>query len=125
MFDESGSTLLNGIKLNFEKGFGYDQDPTLKSNAFCIDDNRIIYVLSKQIVLYDLLAETQKVIDSIDFEEKITALLYFKNILLEDNIIYGLQNSSKSFPTVVIHNFSKNFVNKLMLANLEKEEKIL
>lgn len=56
MFDESGTTLLNGIKLNFEKGFGYDQDPYLKNNAYCIDDNRIIYVLSKQIVLYDLLA---------------------------------------------------------------------
>lgn len=125
MFDESGTTLLNGIKLNFEKGFGYNQDPCLKSNAYCIDDNRIIYVLSKQIVMYDLLAETQKVIDCFDFEENITAMLYFKNILLEDNIIFGIHCSNKSFPSVVIHNFSKNFTNKLMLANLEKDEKIL
>ncbi len=56
MFDESGSTLLNGVKLSFEKGFGFHQNPDLKNGGYCIDDNRIIYLLSSQIVLYDMLA---------------------------------------------------------------------
>lgn len=68
MFDESGATLLNGIKIGFEKGFGFNQNPLLKNNAYCIDDNRIIYILASQIVLYDMLAETQKVIDIFDYE---------------------------------------------------------
>lgn len=120
MFDETGTTLLNGIKLSFEKGFGYNQNPDLKNNAHCIDDNRIIYILSSQIVLYDMLAETQKVIDNFDSDEEIGSMLYFKNIMLEDNIIYAFHNSNKSFPSLVVLNFSKNFTQKIMLANLEK-----
>ncbi len=53
------------------------------------------------------------------------ALIYFNNIMLEDNIIYALHNSNKSFPSLVIHNFSKSFNQKFMLANLEKEERIV
>jgi hypothetical protein len=56
MFDEAGTTLLNGVKINFERGFGFNQNPYIKSNAHCIDDNRIIYILASQIVLYDMLA---------------------------------------------------------------------
>jgi hypothetical protein len=56
MFDESGTTLLNGVKLSFEKGFGFHQNPDLRNTAYCIDDNRIIYLLSSQIALYDMLA---------------------------------------------------------------------
>lgn len=55
MFDESGTTLLNGVRLSFEKGFGYNQNPALKNNAHCIDDSRIIYILASQIVIYDML----------------------------------------------------------------------
>ena len=125
MFDESGTNLLNGIKVNFERGFGFRQNPNMKSSAYCIDDNRIIYVLSSQIVLYDMLAETQKVIDSFDSEEEVGALIYFKNIMLEDNVVYALHNSNKSFPNLVLHNFTKNYTQNIMLANLEKEECII
>ena len=118
MFDETGTTLLNGIKLSFEKGFGYNQNPNIKNNAHCIDDNRIIYILSSQIVLYDMLAETQKVIDSFDWDEEVGAMLYFKNVMLEDNILYALHNNNKSFPSLVLLNFSKNSTQKIMLANL-------
>jgi len=65
-----------------------------------------------------MLAETQKVIDSFDADEDIGAMLYFKNILLEDNIVYAIHSSNKSFPCLVMMNFSKNFVQKIMLANL-------
>jgi hypothetical protein len=68
MFDEAGTTLLNGVKLSFEKGFGFNQNADLKSSGYCIDDNRIVYLLSSQIVLYDMLAETQKVIDNFDYD---------------------------------------------------------
>jgi hypothetical protein len=118
MFDESGTTLLNGVKLSFEKGFGYLQNPEIKNNAHCIDDNRIIYILASQIVLYDMLAETQRVIDSFDSDEEIGAMMYFKNILMEDNIIYAIHSNNKSFPSLVMLNFSKNFHQKIMLANL-------
>ena len=118
MFDETGATLLNGVKLSFEKGFGFNQNPDIKNTAHCIDDNRIIYLLSSQIVLYDMLAETQKVIASFQSDEEVGSMLYFKNIMLEDNIIYGLHNSNKSFPSLTVMNFSKNFSQKIMLANL-------
>jgi len=53
MFDDRGN-LQNGVKLSFEKGFGFNQDPSVNS-AQCIDDNKIIYILGKQMVLYDML----------------------------------------------------------------------
>lgn len=34
------------------------------NSAHCIDDNKIIYILGKQFLLYDMLSENQKVIDS-------------------------------------------------------------
>ncbi len=64
MFDERGN-ILNGIRLAFEKGFGFIQDADINNSAHCIDDNKIIYILAKQIVLYDILTENQRVIDSI------------------------------------------------------------
>lgn len=124
MFDESGTTLLNGVRLNFEKGFGFNQSPNIKNTAYCIDDNRIIYLLASQIVIYDMLAETQRVIDTFDFDEEVGAMLYFKNIMLEDNIMYALHGLNRSFPSLTIMNFSKNYPTKIVLANLEKEEKI-
>jgi hypothetical protein len=124
MFDESGTTLLNGVRLSFEKGFGFNQSPHIKNTAYCVDDNRIIYLLASQIVIYDMLAETQRVIDTFDFDEEVGAMLYFKNIMLEDNILYALHGLNRSFPSLTIMNFSKNYPVKIVLANLEKEEKI-
>jgi hypothetical protein len=34
-------------------------------SAHSIDDNKILYIVGKQLVLYDMLTENQKVIDSI------------------------------------------------------------
>lgn len=53
MFDDRGN-LQNGVKLSFEKGFGFNQNINVTS-AQSIDDNKIIYILGKQIVLYDML----------------------------------------------------------------------
>jgi hypothetical protein len=71
-----------------------------------------------------MLAETQRVIDTFDFDEEVGAMLYFKNIMLEDNILYALHGLNRSFPSLTIMNFSKNYPVKIVLANLEKEEKI-
>ena len=65
-----------------------------------------------------MLAETQRVIDNFDFDEEVGAISYFKNIMLEDNIIYALHNCNKSFPSLTIMNFSKNYPQKIMLASL-------
>ena len=65
-----------------------------------------------------MLAETQKIIASFDYQEEIGAMNYFKNIMLEDNIVYSVHSSSKSFPSLIMHNFTKNLSNKFMLANL-------
>jgi len=61
MFDDHGN-LHNGIKLTFEKGFGFNQSLNVNS-AQSIDDNKIVYILGKQIVLYDMLTENQRLID--------------------------------------------------------------
>jgi len=53
MFDERGN-LQNGVKLAFEKGFGFNQHPSLAC-AQSIDDNKVLYTLGKQILLYDML----------------------------------------------------------------------
>ena len=53
MFDERGN-LQNGVRISFEKGFGFNQNVNLTS-AQSIDDNKIVYILGKQIVLYDML----------------------------------------------------------------------
>lgn len=55
MFDETGAVLLNGVKLTFERGFGFSQDPEIISPAHCIDDNKVVYLLGKQIIQYDML----------------------------------------------------------------------
>ena len=55
--------------MSFEKGFGFNQNRDIKNTAHCIDDNRIVYLLSSQIVIYDMLAETQKVLSSFDSDE--------------------------------------------------------
>jgi hypothetical protein len=62
MFDDRGN-LQNGVRLTFEKGFGFNQNAEIAS-AHCIDDNKIIYILGKQIVLYDMLSENQRLMDS-------------------------------------------------------------
>lgn len=60
MFDERGN-LINGVKLVFEKGFGFNQG---LGCAVSIDDNKVVYTVGKQIVLYDMLTEVQRVIDN-------------------------------------------------------------
>ena len=69
MFDETGNILLNGVKLTFERGFGFNQNPSIQSPAHCIDDNKVVYLLGKQIIQYDMLTQNQKVVDQIDQEE--------------------------------------------------------
>lgn len=65
-----------------------------------------------------MLAQTQKVIDCFDSDEEVGAMMYFKNIMLEDHMVYALHNCNKSFPSLTIMNFSKNFSQKIPLANL-------
>ena len=77
-------------------------------------------MLSSQIAIYDMLAQSQKLIDSFDSDEEVGALAYFKNIMLEDNIVYSLHSPNKSFPTLTIMNFSKNFSQKIVVDNLYK-----
>jgi hypothetical protein len=72
-----------------------------------------------------MLAETQKVIDEFEYDDEVSAMLYYKNILLEDNIIYAVRNNNKSFPSLVMLNFSKNLKQEILLANLEREENIV
>jgi hypothetical protein len=45
-------------------------------------------------------------------------MMYFKNIMLEDNMVYALHNCNKSFPSLTLMNVSKNFPHKIPLANL-------
>lgn len=118
MFDERGN-LQNGVRLFFEKGFGFNQSPSL-SCAQSIDDNKIIYTLGKQIVLYDMLTEVQKVVDSFGMDEEVTCFKYFKNMMLDDNILYALAAPSKTYPTLVLKNFSKGNLNRYILSHLEK-----
>ena len=120
MFDDRGN-LQNGVRLAFEKGFGFHQGPT-PACAQSIDDNKIIYLLGKQIVLYDMLTEVQKVIDNFGQDEEVTCFKYYKNIMLDDNIMYALASPSKTYPVLVLNNFSKGNVNKIPLTHLEKEE---
>lgn len=125
MFDETGTQLLNGVKLSFQRAFGFIQNPTLKSPAHSIDDNKIIYLVGKQIIQYDMLTESQKVVDSIDQDEQITAFIYFKNLMLDDNILYSTYAMSKTYPSIVSKNYSNGLTQKYVMTHLEKEEKII
>jgi hypothetical protein len=118
MFDERGN-LLNGVRLSFEKGFGFNQSTDLCS-AQCIDDNKIIYILGKQILLYDMLTENQRLIDVFGQDEEATSFKYFKNMMLDDNILYALAAPSRTYPSIVLKNISKGSTIKFVLAHLEK-----
>ena len=52
-------------------------------------------------------------------------MIYFKNIMLEDNVVYAIHNPNKSFPSLIIHNFTKKLNQVFMLATLQKDEKII
>ncbi len=84
-----------------------------------------MYLLGKQIIQYDMLTENQKVIDQIDQEEEITCFLYFKNLMLDDNILYSVHAMNKIYPSVVGKNYSKNMTQRYVLAHLEKEERVV
>ena len=116
MFDERGN-LQNGVRLSFEKGFGFNQNIDV-SSAQSIDDNKLIYILGKQVVLYDMLTENQKVIDSIGQEEDITCFKYYKNLMLDDNILYAIFSANKIYPTLMIKNFSKGHHQKFVMSHL-------
>lgn len=75
--------------------------------------------------MYDLLTENQKIIDSIGQEEDITCFKYYKNLMLDDNILYALYSANKIYPTLIIKNFSKGHQQKFVMSHLEKEEKIV
>lgn len=45
-------------------------------------------------------------------------MIYFKNIMLEDNVVYAIHNPNKSFPSLIIHNFTKKLNQVFMLATL-------
>ena len=105
------------MNLSFEKGFGFNQTPDL-SCAQAIDDNKVIYTLGKQIVLYDMLTEVQKVVDSYGQDEDITSFKYFKNIILDDNILYALGSPSKTYPVLILKNISKGNCNKYICSHL-------
>lgn len=123
MFDQRGN-LQNGVRLSFQKGFGFNQNSEV-SSAQSIDDNKIIYILGKQIVLYDMLSENQKVIDSIGQEQEITCFKYYKNLMLDDNILYAIYSANKIYPTLMIKNFSKGNTQKYVMSHLQKEQKIV
>ena len=67
-----------------------------------------------------MLTDSQKVIEQIKKEEEITALVYFKNLMLDDNILYGVHGMNKSYPSIVGKNYSQNHSQKYVLAHLEK-----
>ena len=123
MFDDRGN-LQNGVRLSFEKGFGFNQGPAL-SCAQSIDDNKIIYTLGKQIVLYDMLTEVQRVIDNFGADEEVTSFKYFKNMMLDDNILYALAAPSKTYPIIVLKNFSKGSHSRYVMTHLEKDEMVI
>lgn len=78
-------------------------------------------MLGKQVVLYDMLTENQRVIDAIGQEEEITCFKYYKNLMLDDNILYALYSANKIYPTLIVHNFSKGLPpQRLVLSHLEK-----
>ena len=112
------------MRLAFEKGFGFNQHPALAC-AQSIDDNKVIYTLGKQILLYDMLTEVQKVIDNFGQDEEVSCFKYFKNIMLDDNILYALAAPSKTYPILVLKNFSKGNNNRYVLSHLEKDETVI
>mgnify|MGYP003402396862 CR=1 FL=1 len=60
MFDDKHQKILNGVTLSISKAVGFCQN-SLKSNAYSLDESKVVYVCGKNIVVYDLLTETQRV----------------------------------------------------------------
>lgn len=60
MFDDKHQKLLNGVNLGVAKALGFNQRH-LRTNAYSLDESKLTYVCGKNIVVYDLLSETQKV----------------------------------------------------------------
>ena len=68
-----------------------------------------------------MLTEVQKVIDTYAQDEEVTCFKYFKNMMLDDNILYSLVSPSKTYPTIVLKNFSKGSHTRYVLTHLEKD----
>lgn len=72
-----------------------------------------------------MLTENQKIIDIFGQEEEITFFKYYKNIMLDDNILYSIYAENKIYPTLIAKNISKGSIQKYVMSHLEKEEKIV
>ena len=65
-----------------------------------------------------MLTENQKVIDGFAQDEEVTCFKYFKNIMLDDNILYALGAPHKAYPTLALKNFSKGNISRYILSHL-------
>lgn len=45
--------------------------------------------------------------------------------MLDDNAIYAVQAANKTYPSIVLHNFSKGNQHRYVLTHIEKEERII
>ena len=78
----------------------------------------MVYILGKQVLIYDMLTENQKQIDYFGQDEDVTYFKYFKNMMLDDNILYALSVPSRTYPSLVLKNFSKGSSVKFVLGHL-------
>lgn len=62
MFDEKRQKLLNGVGLAICKGVGFSQRQ-MRHNAFSLDESKLAYICGKNIIVYDLKTEIQKVFE--------------------------------------------------------------
>jgi len=65
-----------------------------------------------------MLTENQRVIDTFGQDEEVTCFKYFKNIMLDDNILYALGAPTKTYPTLALKNFSKGNSTRFILSHL-------
>jgi hypothetical protein len=124
MFDESGTVLLNGVRMSWERGFGFCQNSMLSTSpAYCLDDHHIFYAVGSQIVMYDSLTETQKLVDGFDGDEELMGFVYYRSALFEDEVVYVLQSRVRG-SSLVLTNYSKATRQKVSLFNLERDEMV-
>lgn len=79
MFDEKKQKLLNGVGLAICKGIGFSQRQ-MRHNAFSLDESKLAYICGKNIVVYDLKTEIQKVFERPEDEAEVTAFSFFKTL---------------------------------------------
>ena len=125
MLDEKDQKLLNGVSLVVAKELGFDQKD-LRTNAYSLDESKLTYACGKNIIVYDLLTETQKVFQRPCEEEGITAFGCFKTLYSEDYVIYAAKSNQRNVAAYVgIINVWKNNVRSYAVQNLESEEVVV